>query len=95
VSSYALVFRTPRNVQATAEDEAAWGAWFQGLGGAVSDYGHRVGQASMLGAESALGLAGYVVLTADDMSHASELAKGCPGLQTGGTVEIGEIVDAA
>ena len=92
MSSYVLVFRVPPNAKATPAEESAWGAWFQELGGAVSDFGHRVGQATTLGNESAQQLGGYVVIAADDMEHATQLAKGCPGLQNGGSVEIGEAV---
>jgi len=92
MSSYVLVFRMPRDAKAQPGEEAAWGAWFQELGGTVTDFGHRVGQATTLGATSTQQLGGYVVIGADDMEHATQLAKGCPGLQHGGSVEIGEAV---
>lgn len=50
-------------------------------GGSVTDFGHRVGQATTLGNESSLQLGGYIVIAADDMVHATQLAKDCPGLQ--------------
>ena len=31
---------------------------------------------------------GYSIVTADNIDAAAELAKGCPGLLTGGTVEV-------
>ena len=92
MSSYVLVFRMPRDANAQPGEEAAWGKWFQELGGTVTDFGHRVGQATTLGAASAQQLSGYVVIGADDMEHAALLAKGCPGLQHGGSVEIGEAI---
>ena len=48
-----------------------------GNGGSVSD-----------GAPS--GLTGYSVLSADSLSAASELAKGCPVLASGGSVQVYE-----
>jgi YCII-related domain-containing protein len=92
MSSYVLIFRMPNNSKASPGEEAAWGAWFQELGGVVEDFGHRVGQSATLGTESAQRLGGYVVISADDIEHATQLAKGCPGLQNGGSVEIGESV---
>ena len=92
MSSYVLIFRMPQNAKPKPGDDAAWGTWFQELGGAVTDFGHRVGQATTLGATSTQQLGGYVVIGADDMEHATQLAKGCPGLQHGGSVEIGEAI---
>jgi hypothetical protein len=36
-------------------------------------------------------LAGYSIVKAASLEEAAELAKGCPGLQLGGTVEVREI----
>jgi len=36
-------------------------------------------------------IGGYVVIEATDLSHAAELAKGCPILEIGGSVEVREI----
>ena len=48
--------------------------------GAVSDGG-------------ASGLSGYSILKADDLPAATEMAKGCPILSSGGTVEVYETFD--
>jgi hypothetical protein len=40
------------------------------------------------------GLAGYVVISADDEESAVQLASGCPGLASAFKVEVGEAVDA-
>ena len=37
-------------------------------------------------------LGGYIVVRADSLDAAKDLAKGCPGLAGGGRVEVGEIV---
>jgi hypothetical protein len=42
------------------------------------------------GADTPLG--GYTLVTADDLAAAVVLAEGCPLLQEGGGVEIGELV---
>ncbi len=33
-------------------------------------------------------VAGYIIVQADDLSQAAELAKGCPILEVGGSVEV-------
>lgn len=95
MTSYVLVFRMPNGAPSTPEQDAAWGAWFQTLGGVVADFGHHAGHTTTLGAGSAQALGGYVIINADDMSHATDLAKGRPGLHHGGSVEIGDTVEAA
>jgi YCII-related domain len=97
--SYVLSFRGQANRVADADQEAAWGQWFGEIGGRVSDFGHRVGRVSNLGAR-AVGdgqdvLAGYVVITAADFDEAADVAAGCPGLKHGGSVEVGETVETS
>ena len=36
-------------------------------------------------------LGGYSIIKADNLDEATEIAKGCPGLQNGGSVEVREI----
>ena len=75
---------------------AASGAWFGELGEAVVDPGNPfAGSASVSGggatsdaAES--GLTGYSVVSAGDLASATELAKGCPVLAAGGSVDVYE-----
>jgi hypothetical protein len=78
---------------------AAWGAWFGTLGPAIVDAGNPFGPSSTVsnggsvseGASSAL--TGYSVLSAGSLPDAAELAKGCPVLSSGGTVEVYETFD--
>jgi hypothetical protein len=97
MSKYVFVFRNDPNRAATAGEEEAWTKWFGELGGAVTDFGNRVSRARMVGASvagtDADALSGYVVVTADSLDSAVALAKGCPGLQAGGRVEVGEILE--
>jgi len=95
MSKYVFAFRNDPNRAATADEEEAWTAWFGELGGAVADFGNRVSRASMVGGAGtdADALSGYVVVTADSLDSAVALAKGCPGLQAGGRVEVGEILE--
>lgn len=95
MAKYVLAFRgQPDRTPAAGEDEA-WGAWFGSLGAAVIDAGHRVGQVRTLpaagaGDPAAMVLTGYVVITAGDLQAATDLARGCPGLRAGVSVEVGE-----
>jgi hypothetical protein len=97
MSSYVLAFRGRADRTTDAGQEAAWGRWFGEVGSRISDFGHRVGRVSALGATGASNgqdvLTGYVVITADDFDEAVAVAKGCPGLQHGGSVEVGEVIE--
>ena len=97
--NYVLSFRGQPGRTPTADDEAAWGQGLGQLGAKIVDSGHRVGRARALpdsstGAAATTGLTGYVVITADSFEAAVEVAKGCPGLNQGGGIEVGETIDA-
>jgi hypothetical protein len=95
MSSYVLSFRNP-GVNPTAEQEEAWSAWFSRIGSHITDFGSRVGRSVMLGdpAEAGDQLSGYIVIVADDLDAAVQVASGCPGLSYGGRVEVGETIPA-
>jgi len=94
---YVFAFRNDPDRAATPGEEEAWGAWFGELGGAVADFGNRVSRATMVGANGSSpypdALSGYVVVNADSVDSAVQLAQGCPGLRAGGQVEVGEILE--
>jgi hypothetical protein len=88
----------PETEEARAASMAAWTGWFTGLGSAVVDPGNPFGGASTLtaggvseGASS--GINGYSILDASDLAAATEMAKGCPMLPIGGTVEVHEVFE--
>jgi len=95
MSSYVLSFRGQADRTAGPDEEAAWGQWFGEIGSHIADRGHRVGQVRALGADSSRDkevLAGYVVIDAATLDAAVAIASGCPGLQHGATVEVGEAI---
>lgn len=93
MSAFVLAFRNDPTVNATEEQLAAWGAWFEELGSAVTDMGSRVGATKLLGASAGANtLSGYSVIDAADLAAATALAEGCPGLTYGGSVEVGEVI---
>ena len=89
----------PESAAAQEEAMAAWGAWFGSLGAAVIDGGNPTGLAKTVtsGAVKDGGganpLTGYSLLTAADINAAVALAKGCPILKAGGSVEVAEAID--
>ena len=94
MSEYVFAFRNRADATADETVEAAWAAWFAQLGDAVADFGHRVGRAQLVGDGStgANVLSGYVVINAASLDEAVALAQGCPGLKSGGQVEVGATV---
>jgi hypothetical protein len=91
---FAFSFRAPKHRTLNQADEAAWGDWFGKIRVNIADFGNRVGEGRRLGnhgTDTVLG--GYLVINADDLDAAVTLAKGCPGLQQGGGVEVGAIID--
>jgi hypothetical protein len=96
MANYVLTFRGQPGRTPTAEEEARWPAWFGQIGASIADTGNRVGQARSVGyrGERDDVLRGYIVITAADLDAAVAIAQGCPVLQQGGSLEVGEIVPA-
>ena len=94
MTNYVLTFRAQPQRTLTAQEEARWPAWFGQIGASIADTGNRVGQARSVGyhGERDDALSGYIVITAADFDTAVALAQGCPILQQGGSLEVGEIV---
>jgi hypothetical protein len=77
---------------------AAWTGWFGGLGSAVVDPGNPFGGSSTVTGSgvsegSSSGINGYSILSAGDLAGAVDMAKGCPILGGGGTVEVHEVFE--
>ena len=101
MANYVLVYKGGGGMAPTpAEQEkimADWGKWFGGLGQALVDGGNPFsGSATSIASDgsskegASSGLTGYSILKADDLSTATNLAKGCPVLASGGTIEVYE-----
>lgn len=99
MANYLFAYKGGRMPETDAEREAgmaAWGAWFGGLGQAVVDPGNPFGPSKSVATDGsasdggAAQLTGYSVIAADGIDAATELAKGCPVLANGGTVEVYE-----
>ena len=94
MGKFVLAYRGGGMAETEAEQEAvmqAWMGWFGSLGDAVVDGGNPFGaSASVGGGEAASGLTGYSIIEADSLDAATELAGGCPVLQSGGSVDVYE-----
>jgi len=78
----------------------AWIAWFGSLGEAVVDGGNPTGASSTVASDGSVSaggganpISGYSLITAADLHAATVLAKGCPILAAGGSVEVAEAID--
>jgi YCII-related domain len=97
MSKYVLAFRgQPGRDPAQGEDEA-WGAWFGQLGATIVDIGNRVGHVERVEAQrggdaAKETLTGYVLIEAADINSAVNVARGCPGLKSGVSVEVAETI---
>ncbi len=100
MSSYLLAYHggsMPQTEEARGQVMAAWGKWYGDLGAAVVDGGNPIGQASTITSGGmvtkgggANPVSGYSIIKADSMDAAVEMAKGCPVLQGGGSIEVAE-----
>ncbi len=75
----------------------AWGKWFQEVGAALVDGGNPVAKAKTVGRNGAVSdgggsnpVSGYSLVKADSLDAAVKLAKGCPVIQSGGSIEVAE-----
>jgi hypothetical protein len=99
MANYLLAYKGGGMAATDAEREAsmaAWGNWFGTLGPAIVDAGNPFGPSASVSSGGSIsdgassGLTGYSVLSADSLAAASDLAKGCPILANGGSVEVYE-----
>jgi len=100
MSNYLLAYRGAQGMPETDAERdalmAAWGAWFGELGDAVVDMGNPFAGSATVSSDRTVGdgagseLGGYSVLQADSLAAATELAKGCPVLGRGGSVDVYE-----
>jgi hypothetical protein len=99
MSKFVLVYKggqmgeTPEAQKAAME---AWMNWFGALGQSVIDAGSPFGPSTSIAADGSISeggkssLSGYSIVTADSISEATDKAKGCPVLVSGGSVEVYE-----
>jgi hypothetical protein len=98
MNTYVLTFRGQAGREVPADADEKWGAWFAELGSSIASPGSRVGEVATVAADepgdpASAVLTGYMLVSADSLSAATDLARGCPGLADGVSVEVGELVE--
>jgi hypothetical protein len=96
MSKFVYVF-TGGTMAATPEEQQnvmqQWGAWFGTIGSAVLDEGNPFGASATVSAAGATPggpAGGYTIIDAASLEDATDKAKGCPVLSSGGTVQVYE-----
>ena len=91
---------TPETPEAGAKEMEKWNAWFAGMpDGAVSDGGAPVGMSKTVSAAGvaddggANPVSGYSIIDAKDETQAIEIARNCPIVDNGGSVEVVPIME--
>ncbi|MFL7869166.1 MAG: hypothetical protein AB8I58_10080 [Anaerolineales bacterium] len=99
MTNYVLIYSgggMPETEEEQAAVLAAWGAWYEALGQATVDGGNPFSpMAKSINSDGSVGDAaypasGYTIITTSSLDAAVEMAKGCPVLSDGGTVNVYE-----
>jgi len=87
---------------ATPEDGAAhkarWQSWIADLGEAAVNPGTPLGESRIVTAEAASqadgqsAMTGFSIVAAQDLEAALEIARACPFMDTGGTLEVAQVL---
>ncbi|MEZ5657514.1 MAG: hypothetical protein R3E83_03015 [Burkholderiaceae bacterium] len=92
--------KAPTNEAEKVRVMDAWGQWYGSMGSAVIDGGNPVGQsytvqsdASVVENGGANPASGYSLIEAKDLQSALDMAKRCPILASGGSIEVAEAID--
>ncbi len=76
---------------------AEWGAWYGTMGDALVDGGAPFSTHTAINADGSTDapaqLTGYTIVKTADAAAAAEIAKGCPVVANGLTVQISECID--
>ena len=102
MANYALVYHggsMPDSPEEGARVMQTWTDWFGTLGAALVDGGNPASRTRTIAADGsvtddAAGPSGYSILKADTLDEAVELAKGCPVLAAGASIQVVETIEA-
>jgi len=88
----------PKTREDGAEHMKKWKTWLEGLGNAVINPGTPLGQSRIVSATGVSEdggqnpMSGFSVIEADTLDTALEMARACPTLEIGGTIEVAEMM---
>ncbi len=102
MANYVLIYhggKMPESQEEGAAVMQAWNDWFAAIGEAVVDGGNPASKTRRIAPDGSVtddanGPSGYSVLKADSLDAAVELAKGCPVLQGGSSIQVVETFEA-
>lgn len=90
----------PDSPEEGAKVMAAWNDWYAAMGSNLADGGAACGKSMTVQSNGSVTsdggsnpLSGYTVVNAESHDAANAIAKGCPILAAGGTVEVCELID--
>ncbi len=88
----------PESPEEGAKHMAKWKAWVEGLGDAAVNPGTPLGKSKTVSSSGISDdggpdpMSGFSIVKADSMDASLEMAKGCPHLELGGTLEVAEVM---
>jgi len=102
MANYVLVYHgggMPESPEEGAKVMQAWDIWFGELGDSLVDGGNPASATKTIAADGSVsddasGPSGYSILKADSLDAAVALAKGCPVLQAGASIQVVETFNA-
>lgn len=102
MANYLLVYHggsMPESPEEGARVMQAWTGWFAAIGDALVDGGNPASQTKNIAANGSVsdvsgGPSGYSIIKADSIDAAVGIAKGCPVLQGGASIEVVETFNA-
>jgi hypothetical protein len=89
----------PESPEEGAKVMAAWMSWYDSLGDTVVDRGNPLAIRKQVKPDGSVGgdsgsVNGYVIIEADSVDEAVAIARGCPVLQGGSTLQVAEAFPA-
>jgi len=102
MSNYVIAYRggeKPASPEAGAAHMEKWKAWLGELGDAVVNPGTPLGKSKIVSATSVADddgsnpWSGFSIVKAENLDAAVEIAKACPFLETGGTLEVAPVMN--
>ncbi|MBA3877012.1 MAG: hypothetical protein C0498_08760 [Anaerolinea sp.] len=102
MANYVLVYHggsMPETQEEGAKVMQAWTDWFGSLGDAVVDGGNPASRTKRIAPNGSVsddpsGPSGYSIIKAGSLDEAVDLAKGCPVLQGGASIQVVETFEA-